>query len=201
MIKFVAGKKKHLHSKNCKWIFVDIGFSCKQKTCGIIFLDSLESELNKDNYDVVLFSELMKPLPEKFKTSKFINLVIEAPLSAYFENGNPAHREFEIKRDEKLYRGWYYNSGASTMLAASFLLSRLNDEFESDCTIRLFEGFVSFKKSAGTRENEHIRDVEALVNVLKESPESVLWKHNAELPDYLRILGLDEVPPVIVASA
>ncbi len=88
-----------------------------------------------------------------------LSLLLEAPLSVAFNNdGNPTHRSTDREPGETP-RDWWYNSGASMLVASGHLLRRVKD-----CgvrrEVRLFEGFVSFK-SAG-QVSDHEADVSRL---------------------------------------
>ena len=140
--KIRAGCYEELVKPSGEWLFIDIGFSSKKKSCGF-----LKGWCTKDAKEVT-FDKLAKLVcKETSNTGSTLNIVIEAPLSVAFNKGcNPTFRRCDIPDGNptipKGHRGWYINAGASTMVAAGYLLRRV-----SDCRIqrevRLFEGFVT----------------------------------------------------------
>jgi len=80
-----------------------------------------------------------------------INLLIEAPLSVTFvdenttNNSNPVGRSFE--KCDNLTRYWYSGAGCTTMVAAMYLIHEIQLKVESGVEIRLFEGFVTYKRT------------------------------------------------------
>ncbi len=111
----------------------------------------------------------MKELLCKYKA---INLIIEAPLYAKFQdNGNPERRgDFERKGNSTRY--WYQYGGLLTFIATGFLIKKLAEYITKGyisgntlkCKeIRFFEGFVSFKES----ESNHKEDVKKLSEAIQ----------------------------------
>lgn len=133
---------------------MDIGFAQKSKSCGIAFGDSEPRE--------IYYGDLEKEIIDWIrKVSCPVNLLIEAPLSvAFSKHGNPTGRKIEKRGDRTRY--WHVGPGAATLLAAMYLLRRLYDLQEAR-TIRLFEGFASFKMKG--KSASHPVDVEMLRNV------------------------------------
>ena len=130
------------------WIFVDIGFSSTEESCGVA--------IGKDDPEEVTFANLVKKLAaqvaEVEKPHKPLNLLLEAPLSiAFTTDGNPTARVFESKKEstppklaelmDDTHRGWYYNAGANTMAGATRLIWELR-KCKRRRDIRLFEGYA-----------------------------------------------------------
>ena len=85
-----AGDVSELEKKNSEdWIFVDIGFSSTDRSCGVL--------KNEEEYQPKTFGQMVDYLKEEIsKSSPHLNLVIDAPLSVAFkENGNPVGRRGE----------------------------------------------------------------------------------------------------------
>ena len=152
-----AGCYEELVKPSGEWLFIDIGFSSKKKSCGFL--------KGKGCPDVVTFGDLVEQVVEETQeeTGEPLNMLIEAPLSVAFnKKRNPTFRTVEWWDDSKgnkQYRGWWYNAGASTMVAAGYLLRSVSD-CETKREVRLFEGLVSFKPQDDT--SSDIKDVEAL---------------------------------------
>ena len=145
-----AGDVSELEKKNSEdWIFVDIGFSSTDRSCGVL--------KNEEEYQPKTFGQMVDYLKEEIsKSSPHLNLVIDAPLSVAFkENGNPVGRRGE-KRGSNSHRYWNENAGPLTLVATGFLMRALF-ECERHREVRLFEGFASFKSSTGG--NSHEKDV------------------------------------------
>lgn len=140
------------------WIFIDIGFSNKSKSCGLLFGD-------KDPYEVQS-TDAIKDILNCLSTQDFdTNLVIEAPLSAALDlKGNPKRRKPERFKNKTRY--WYVGLGCSVLFAAIYLVREMT-ESSIPCNIRLFEGFVSFKPKEF--KSSHFNDVLALREVVKRS--------------------------------
>lgn len=173
--KIRAGNKDDVNLDNNKeWLFIDIGFSSKNQSCG--YLHHTGSE--KEEPCVKTFGELLKAVEIVVTENieKPLYLVIEAPLSVAFDNDrNPVGRA--IEKDGARTRYWYVGAGASVLLATTYLLRMIHDKSKRD--ISLFEGFVSFKdknlngeKNVTNSTNEsgksdHEKDVIALRDAVK----------------------------------
>jgi len=116
-----AGLVEEIYWDSGHWIFLDIGFSEKQKTCGLCIG-------NGDPVNV-RFDEMKVSVAEAIKgSSRPSNLVIEAPLSvAFTASGNPTGRAVEVQRG-KNPRYWYLQGGAVVMVAAQYLIRHLLQE-------------------------------------------------------------------------
>ena len=154
-----AGSVGEICKDSGEWVIVDLGFSAKQRSCGI-WTEAYEEPV------VLTFGCLVKRVCKEARAGAYrgpLNLLLEAPLSVAFnEARNPTRRRCDAK-DGK-YRDWYVNAGATTLIAADHLLRNLNG-CQIQREVRLFEGFVSFKdpndkaKTQDERMQEHKRDV------------------------------------------
>lgn len=194
--KIYAGKTSQIKWNSDRWVYLDIGFSGSKKTCGIAFDDG--------DPKTIYFGEVYDAIVKFVKEcDKPVNLVIEAPLSVAFDqNANPKGRCFE-KREKKT-RYWYVGAGCSTMVAAIYLVSRLA-EAKIKAEIRLFEGFVSFKKKTNNSQgNSHTEDVKKLREAVKQKKKEC-FKDMTKCAGYkssFKVLGLDfGVPPVIAVCS
>ena len=143
-----AGTAAEISRDTGAWVFVDIGFSSKSKTCGWLVGDGDPTTL--------MFGELQKKLLHVVQSKgPVVNLVLEAPLSVAFSHeGNPVGRSME--RKNSAHRYWFEGSGPVTTVAAAYLLSAVRNT-TCNCEIRSFEAFVSFKPK-GTP-SSHVEDV------------------------------------------
>ena len=158
------------------WIFVDIGFSSTEESCGVA-IGNVEAE-------EVKFANLVKiavsKVTEVEKPNTPLNLLLEAPLSiAFTADGNPTARFFESKTNSKplefarlmdgTHRGWYYNAGANTMAGAVRLIWELRKCMRRR-EIRLFEGFAPREsKEEGNKSSpgDHAKVADKLRDVVK----------------------------------
>jgi hypothetical protein len=150
-----AGTAAEANRTSGEWVFVDLGFAEKAKSCGLLLGDGEPEE--------VAFSQLKaRLLAVVTSDDKPLNLLIEAPLSVAFnEHGNPTGRVIE-KRECKT-RYWYVGLGCSVLVAATYLLRTLHDA-NPRREVRLFEGLASFKPK-GVR-SSHSNDVVSLRKVV-----------------------------------
>ena len=192
-----AGLTSEINKDSGQWLIVDIGFSSSEPTCGVC-KDTEEPK-------VVTFSKLVELVTHEAqkKNLPILNLLIEAPLSVAFQeygNGNPTRRicdSWGVGKDAR-HRDFYVNAGASTLIAALYLLRNL-DSCDRKRDVRLFEGLVSFKTSKTSSDEgkkgktkklkEHKRDVLNLRNaVWAGGNEEKLANANAE------IFGKEDLP-------
>jgi len=150
-----AGLIEEIIWNSGSWIFVDIGFSNKAKSCGILIENNKPSEL--------MFNEACLAVKNHVKQSDSpINLVIEAPLSVSFDKeGNPKGRKIEKQKGKTRY--WCVGPGCVVMVATQYLLNEI-ENLTQNFELRLFEGFVSFKKKE--EKTNHSRDVILLREVV-----------------------------------
>ena len=138
-----AGAVEELRQDSVEWLFVDVGFSSTDKSCGVL--------KNKEKPQTMKFGNLVGSVIQEAQSpaSSPLNLLLEAPLSVAFDkHGNPTRRSTDSEESEgrEEYRDWWYNAGSSTLLATGHLLRRV---YESGLQreVRLFEGFASFKST------------------------------------------------------
>ena len=137
MVDIRAGTIDELKQGTGDWLFVDVGFSSTDKSCGVL--------KNEERPRTMKFGNLVKCLVKETQTTTKLplNLLLEAPLSiAFDQHGDPTRRSTD--KEGKEYRDWWYNAGASMVVATGHLLRRVKDSgIRRD--VRLFEGFASFK--------------------------------------------------------
>lgn len=172
----VAGRVDEAIRASGDWVFVDIGFSSKSKSCCIAVGDA-------DPFHIS-YGEL-GPFLVRLTTRETdaVNLVIEAPLSVTFSmDGNPTGRQIEMRRRidtcRRETRYWYVGPGAVVLTAATYLLFQLKQANQEN-QIRLFEGFASFKSNPPP--SSHVDDICAL--------RDVVWGRDSRG----RIVGPDEL--------
>ena len=191
------GTTNEVTPKSGKWVYIDIGFANKAKSCGLLFDDGDPEE--------VTFSRAVEKICKYIKTSDMpINLVIEAPLSVSFDsNGNPKGRRIEKQNNKTRY--WYVSLGTTVMVAAMYLLRAIIDS-QPITEVRLFEGFVSFKDR--NKSSNHSRDVLALRDVVIKgnrdaiiAPEALKIDDSNLLQSAFLVAGVDlGVPPVLMKN-
>ena len=193
-----AGKRSQIDWGDGNWIFLDIGFSGSARTCGLLVGDGAPQCLK--------FADAKSEVQRLVASSPMFNLVIEAPLSVSFDSrGNPTGRSIEIENSKTRY--WYVGPGCSVMVATMYLLRDLKPA-DDNGSIRLFEGFVSYKLG---KKSNHQEDVKAVREVVRHPArfgsdiyEADQLKRNQsdELFSAFRVLGLDfGVPAVIKPSS
>jgi hypothetical protein len=189
-----AGIVEEINWESGSWIFLDIGFSNKSSSCGILFGDGdpYETQFNKAVSDIISFIENQKS-PS--------NLVIEAPLSVSFDkNGNPKGRKPEKQNGKTRY--WYVGLGCSVMIAATYFLKEIS-KIEAKKEIRLFEGFVSFKSTNVS--SNHSKDVLSLRDSVKNPGKGTIIKpldlkmdDSDKISSAFKVCDMDfGIPPII----
>ena len=141
----VAGEREQIRSDSGDWFIVDIGMRLTGASCGVWYgPGTLKTATFKRLKELVIEQVRLCPEPP-------LNLLIEAPLSVVWKQGgnrelggNPGHRACDSYPGYK-DRHWHYNAGASTLVAAQFLLRTLFECQTRQRVVRLFEGHVSFK--------------------------------------------------------
>src|SRR5258708_36039907 len=151
-----AGRASDVRWADESWIFLDIGFSNRNPTCGLSFGNDLPQ--------CVQFGVARKQILERIRSSSAgVDLLIEAPLSVCFDSkGNPKGRK--IEREGSKHRYWYENLGCGMMVAATYLIRDIHDSIPRH-PVRLFEGFISFKDRSLA--SNHINDVSLLRDVVR----------------------------------
>jgi hypothetical protein len=150
-----AGDKSYVHWSNGIWVFLDIGFARDARTCGLLIGNGTPS--------CVQFGEAKRQIVRLIQVSNsLVNLVIEAPLSVCFSSGgNPKGRAIEKEGSKTRY--WYNGLGCAIMVASMYLIRDIHDA-KLPTRVRLFEGFVSYKRR--DVKSDHKRDVLILRNVI-----------------------------------
>ena len=200
--RIIAGQVADINEHSGQWLIVDVGFSNRESSCGVW------NGVGKPR--VVTFSCLVKlALEEVQKTDpRPLNLLLEAPLSVAFQqNGNPTRRLCDTHGGKHRY--WYVNAGATTLIAASYLLRALND-CQKQRKVRLFEGFASFKRTQDKPSNKsekseaHKADVRAFINAVWNDGDNAriftpgkLIQHPNRIESAFHFLARDLIPPVI----
>ena len=190
-----AGRIEEATRSSGEWVFVDVGFSSKSKSCGL--LSELGDPMN------LTFAQLQSRLVTLVKApGRPLNIVLEAPLSVAFnKSGNPAGRSIELR--DGVSRYWYVGLGCGVLVAATYLVRSIT-EATPVREIRLFEGLVSFKEK-GIR-SSHSNDVLMLRNVVWGvpgvgrivPPSELLSSSDQRLDSAFLAAGMDYgVPPVI----
>ena len=187
-----AGRVANIYMESGDWFIVDVGFSSRNPTCAF----AVGMEPPREVHFRVLVNTLMGEAVQG--TSRPLNLLLEAPLSMAFNTaGNPKARDFEYHVGG-VYRGWYYQTGASTMLTAANIIDEL-----SKCRlrrrIRLFEGFAPLPGASHTRVVNMLRqvivdqDADAIVH-----PDAVITPGTGTVRPIFGIHGRDpKIPPVV----
>jgi hypothetical protein len=170
---FEAGDRSQVDWGNGNWIFLDIGFAKHTRSCGLLFGDG--------NPTSVAYATAKSQIVERIRHSRsMVNLVIEAPLSVSFDShGNPTGRSIEKKGKQTRY--WYVGPGCVVMVAAIYLIRDIVDA-GPDVSVRLFEGFVSYKERSG--QSRHVEDVSLLREVVRDP---VKYSGSIFVSDQLRI--------------
>lgn len=194
-----AGTKDDIYALTGEWLFVDMGFASGDTSCGIATL--------RGRCQTVTFSGLVRRVIRNAAepSTNPLNLVLEAPLSVAFNNqGNPTgrrgDRESTGTRTETRY--WYTGAGPSMMIAAGHLLKRLADSCPKR-EIRLFEGFVSFKRSGA--KSDHCADALALRAAVLDTTKGYLVSEDElkesdldRLESAFAFAGMDFGIPVVI---
>ncbi len=199
--RIIAGQVADINEDAGQWLIVDMGFSSTKRSCGV-------GNDAGEPY-VVTFSGLVTLATQEVQRadSRPLNLLLEAPLSVAFQqNGNPTRRICDTYDGQ--HRDWYVNAGATTLIAASYLLRALHAcQIQRD--VRLFEGFVSFGRHQGrTRNNAeriaaHRADVLALRNAVWYGANAQIFdpgelvQHPNRIESAFHFLDEDLIPPVI----
>ena len=169
-----SGSTTDINKDSGPWLIVDIGFSSMECSCGVW------NGTGKPT--VVTFGGLVNLATREVQeaTTSPLNLLIEAPLSVAFQkNGNPTRRSCDSQGGK--HRDWYVNAGATTLIAAGYLLQAL-DGCEGQRDVRLFEGFVSFKRSEAKPKTKAERIAAHKKDVLKLK-DAVWTRANAQIID------------------
>jgi len=179
-------------------VAVDLGFSETHETCGLAWRAENEEGAENATFDrcATRVVSLLRASRERS------TLVLEAPLSGCFKEGNPTVRfsgdPLSDTRSFESGRGWYYGAGGGVCLAAIFFLRRLRSELKAatQVEVAIFEGFVSFK----TEKSDHLADARALLACfLSAGGEHVVRPpQGGEVISMLSLLGGDAGAPLVL---
>ena len=193
----VAGTVEDAVRDSGDWVFLDLGFSAKSRSCGIAVGDERPCQVS--------YGELgHRLLALTRRATRPVNLLIEAPLSVAFtkdKDGNPTGRQIEKRGGDTRY--WYVGPGAAMMVAATYLVRQLSDSVPVN-EVRLFEGFASFK-GKGSR-SSHVDDVCALRDVVWGrgsrgrivGPDELRMSEDDDLRSAFAVAGMDFGIPAVV---
>ena len=196
--RIIAGRVADINRDAGQWLIVDIGFSSTQPSCGV--------GNGAEEPHAVTFGDLVALATREVQQAdpRPLNLLLEAPLSVAFQqNGNPTRRSCDTY-DGK-HRDWYVNAGATTLIAASYLLRALY-ACQRQRDIRLFEGLVSFKSAQDNNAEQtapHIADVLDLRNAVWNGDNALIFdpkklvKNPNRIESAFHFLDADLIPPVI----
>ncbi len=122
---------------------VDLGYSAKTKSCGV-------ASSGSDAVHALCFGECIDHVVGLIWEHGPHVLILEAVLSTYHNSeGNPAIRgEFEKGR------GWYHGPGVTTFAAAIRFLDQLDQKLSPGIKLPLVEGFLSYKPTRTTHEDD-----------------------------------------------
>ena len=198
MAEIRAGHVNEADRSSGEWLFVDIGFSSKSRSCGLLGEQGQPHELT--------FSQTQNHLVEQSERSgRPLNIVLEAPLSvAFASNGNPVGRAIELRDGKSRY--WYVGLGCSVLVATTYLIRAISDASRAR-EIRLFEGLVSFKPKGAA--SSHSNDVMLLRDVVWGTPgvgrlvppDELAASTDHSLRSAFAVAGMDYgVPPVITVG-
>ena len=191
-----AGKVADIVWSSGTWVFLDIGFSKKKKSCGLLVHDAKPDEFQFYKARTIILDLVAKATGP-------VNLTIEAPLSVAFDkSGNPNGRSIEKQGAKTRY--WYNGLGCAVMVAAMYLVRAIHDSSPKQ-EVRLFEGFVSYKDPE--MESDHMRDVRLMRDVVKSPVAnaasiiacgSLKMATDDQIVSAFCVAGLDcGVPPII----
>lgn len=195
----IAGTTSEIHTSSGDWLILDVGFANNKKSCGLLINESLPEELR--------FAEAVQRIHEYINAKETpVNLLIEAPLSVAFDiKGNPKGRSMEKQGNRTRY--WYVGLGCAVMVAAMYLVKTLSDS-RPDNEVRLFEGFVSFKKT--DCRSSHSRDIQLLREVVERpsdfktsiiDPTQIKAMESDMLQSAFLVAGVDAgIPPIIMRN-
>jgi hypothetical protein len=202
-----AGLPQDVCPESGEWLFVDVGFSSKGKSCGLVSNDDTPKVLTfaEARASIIAAAAVNEAASRGNKAT--LNLLIEAPLSVAFnERGNPTGRIFE--KLEERHRYWNEGGGCLVMTAAMYLLRALHDS-KPRRKVRLFEGFVSFKEKGHA--TSHCKDVEALRTVVLDhtrlhgmvlAPDKLASNPSDKVVSAFAVAGMNfGVPSVVRTSA
>jgi len=198
-----AGKMAELLEPTGEWVFVDIGFSARGKTCGYLRTD-VGTDSTIGRAAALTYGELTREISALVQVpGPPLHLVLEAPLSAVFgPEGNPMGRTGERRGSQTRY--WYAGLGCAVLVASLYLIKAIMDAGPRR-EVRLFEAMVTFKKRSTAPTHE--QDAEALWAAVSSGPGGrcrfiqpgpIDERVGTVLASTFALLGLDgQLPPII----
>ena len=166
----------HAVNQNLPLLAVDLGYSHRQKSCGIAH-DHLAQPFACE------FGQAIEYCVGLLKHSGPHLLILEAVLSTYH---NDAHNP-EIRGAFEKGRGWYHGPGVTTFAAALRFLRELDRRLPRGLQLPIVEGFLSYKP----QRSAHQIDAQRLVDEFEEA-ERFQPRQGSE-----RILASMEVVPEV----
>lgn len=123
---------------NLPMLAVDMGFSGKSASCGYAYRAAGDQQTRSENKT---FANCLQTVAEQISRAGDVLLIIEAPLSAAFnQKGNPQSRgAFESSPKP---RWWSLGPGAAMSQAAMHFLKRLASQIPANRKCHLVEGYV-----------------------------------------------------------
>lgn len=122
---------------------IDLGYSAKTKSCGV-------ARSGSDVVHALCFGECIDHVVRLIREHGVHVLILEAVLSTYHNSeGNP-----EIRGEFEKGRGWYHGPGVTTFAAAIRFLDQLDQRLSPGVTLPLVEGFLSYKPTRTTHEDD-----------------------------------------------
>lgn len=167
----------HATDANLPRIAIDLGYSAKQKSCG------LATSHDADTHSLT-FGDCIGFVDTLIHNRGNHTLIIEAVLSTYHtSDGNPAIRGAFEKG-----RGWYHGPGVTTFAAALRLLHELDRRLPDELRpIPLVEGFLSYKPARTT----HVDDARRML--LEFDRAEVFEPETGSEPICLLVDGVPEI--------
>jgi hypothetical protein len=195
-----AGTREQIKWGDGNWVFLDVGFSAIRPSCGLL--------IGAANPIRIQFGEATQRIVDYLRRAERpTQLVIEAPLSVAFNvKGNPVGRRFEREaiKGKTTTRYWHAGLGCAVMVAAMYLVRGIMDGAPA-ASVRLFEGFVSYKERGAKSDDRN--DVLLLREVILDPArfaDCILIEDDLktdpgdEIVSAFRVCGLmGGVPPVI----
>ena len=128
---------------------IDLGYSAKTKSCGVASSAS-------DAAFSLCFGKCVDHVARLIREQGPHLLILEAVLSTYHgPEGNP-----DIRGEFEKGRGWYHGPGVTTFAAALRFLGQLDQRLPSGLELPLVEGFLSYKPTRTTHEDDARRLVD-----------------------------------------
>lgn len=158
------------------WVIVDLGFARgPRQSTAVLDHDS-------DTVQELTFARACDEVIRiiRGETRRQVMLLLEAPLSGLYEDGNPAPRgDFEKEGNKTRY--WYAGLACGVAMAAVEMVSRIARHpglADEPREVRLVEGFVSFGSGALS---DHAKDARNLRDAVKQASSGTIIDVSAGL--------------------